>query len=955
MFKNKLIPVGVFLVSALSYASAKDDIAFINDLYKQERYEMAVSESDKFIANYPDSKYNKNLCERMAKVYFIQKNYKEAEVYFNKLLNEYKIKKAEREEVYSYLYKINRARKNDSQAFSYIEGFIKNTKLYEKTLYDTGCILLDMREYNRAIEDFTKVANIKGDFYEISVLYIAMALYNDGSYKDSLKYLDYYNNIPTENKDKATLNYLYGSCYYKMLDTEKAISYFEENINKYPNDNYTTKGRLTLIEIFLNKGNKEKALMIYSEINKNSDKKLGAKIIGDYFLAQGEYKRAINFYEIIGENKDDSTRYSYAYSFYKVNNYKKSALEFSKIKDDKYLLDARYYTILSYYNMKDYNKTLSFQKYLPTYETDVKKYSDLSIIFGESYYEIKDFDKAHIYYKNIYKDYPTEENLYRLIVLETKLDDEKSINENMAIYRKGYSGKKADYKRDLYLALGDYYYKKDKVQEAQDIYKEYMQNDSDAEIGKDLVNMLINEKKYTEVIDYLGKMEQNDDTLYLRAIANMGIGEYASADKILNILKNKESTSSELREKISYNLIKNNFLWEKYENVIKEGEEYLAGSYVYKLDDIVDRIGLSYYRIGNYDKARSYFDKLSEVPEYAPYARFQIADSYFTEKDYKLARDNYKKVKGKDYEEDARYWEIQCILNLGLKEEYLSTTKSFIHDYPNSLYAGNLMSVRGNILSEMGKNAEAVKEYETIYENSKQDIDKDTSIEKIVEIYDKMDNNEQKNIWIEKFSDKYKKSYYKSISLREKNMLIEAREEEKILLESPRYKDYALVNMANDSYNDSKYDEAEKYYKEIKEMERSEFKDLAVFQLGNIYFVKSDFDKAIIELSKVFVLYPESKYVIPSKLKLAESYENKNDIKKAKDIYKELYKNINASDYKEYVIEKLLFINLKEENMLEAENFYKELESLNKEVADKYKEFFIPPSEEGVLEIQEVE
>lgn len=73
VFKNKLIPVGVFLVSALSYASAKDDIAFINDLYKQERYEMAVSESDKFIANYPDSKYNKNLCERMAKVYFIQK------------------------------------------------------------------------------------------------------------------------------------------------------------------------------------------------------------------------------------------------------------------------------------------------------------------------------------------------------------------------------------------------------------------------------------------------------------------------------------------------------------------------------------------------------------------------------------------------------------------------------------------------------------------------------------------------------------------------------------------------------------------------------------------------------------------------------------------------------------------------------------------------------------------
>ena len=959
MFKRKFLYIALITLSAnLAYGNMKEDIAFLNELYKQERYDMAVSESEKFILNYPDSKYNKNICERMAKVYFIQKDYKKSEIYFQKFLTEYKLKKDEKTEAYSYLYKIKKAEGNRAEAEKYAVSLKENKKIYEKTLYDSGIILLNQGDNTEAVKEFMNVVRIQGDYYESAVLYLAMGLYNNGQYGDAVKYLDFYSNLQSTSKDIPLLTYLYGSSYYKLNDSDKAISCFEEGLRRYPNDSYSKKGRITLIEIYANREEIDKALMIYSEIDRERDKKAGARVLADYFLAKNEYKRAVNFYDIMGEEKPDSVRYTYAYSHYKLENYKKAAQEFEKIKDKKYLLNSRYYSALSFYNMKDYKKAVSFEKYLPEYETEGKKYIDLCTVFGNSYYEMGDALKSYKYYKGIYKDYPTAENLYRVIVLQTKTDDETGLSESFEKYKTEFQEDR-DYKKDIYLAAGNYFYKKGKSEEAEKIYKEYMKSGSDVEIGNNLVNLLVNEKKYSEVIEYLNKMEETDDSTYLKGIAYMGVGEYEKADSQLSPLKSKENIGKELKEKTAYNIIKNNFLWEKYEKVIKEGEEYLNGAYIYGLDDIVDRIGLSYYRLGNYEKAREYFAKLTVIPEYSGYARFQTADSYFAEKNYEKAKAEYKMVysekSGKKYEEDAKYWELNCELNLGKEDSYLAESEKFLKEYPQSSYLVNILSIRGKILSDRGKSEEAVKEYENLYIASVQNTEKDQTVEKIIELYDKTENIEAKSQWIEKFSDKYKKSYYKSLTYREKGMTKEAQAEEKILFASKKYRGYALINSANDYFNEKKYAEAEKNYKEIREMESTPYKDLAVFQTGNIYALKGENDKAEIELSKVFVLYPQSIYVIPAKLKLADVYDAKGDTAKAKEGYKELLQNKNASEYKEYLTEKMLFISLKENNKEESQKYYKELKKLNKETAAKYDEFMKEETETTVSDTNKEE
>ena len=64
----------ILALSMTSFANERDDLNFIDELYKQKNFDMAIVESKEFLNKYPDSKYNKNMLDRIAKVYFLQKN-----------------------------------------------------------------------------------------------------------------------------------------------------------------------------------------------------------------------------------------------------------------------------------------------------------------------------------------------------------------------------------------------------------------------------------------------------------------------------------------------------------------------------------------------------------------------------------------------------------------------------------------------------------------------------------------------------------------------------------------------------------------------------------------------------------------------------------------------------------------------------------------------------------------
>lgn len=941
MRRNTKLLIFSLFISSLTYGGMKDDITFLNELYRQERYEMAIQESKKFLTIYPDSKYNKDLCRRIGVISYLNGNYEDAKIYFDKYITNYKLRKSEKDEAYSYFYRISLLENDKTKASYYKKILQQNKEINEMTDYESGIMLLNNGRNEEALSHFNEAISLKGKNLKNSYLYQSLVLLNLGQYRNALNSVNIYNNMERQNKDLPLVTYLYGVLNYRLNDINKAIDYLETGLKNFPTDSYSLKGRLVLIEIYLNRSEAPKAIRLYSQLTDKNDIVKASKVFGNFFVTKGEYTRAIDYFDKI-QNKDQQTQYVYAYSYFKENNFERALTELNKITDEKYVTDANYYKILSYYELKNYVKALEFEPKLESYTTDSKKYNDVRIVFANSAYELGYYKKAYDYYTEIYKDYPEIENLYRMMVIGRKLDDEKIMEEILAKYKESFPQDKV-YKKDIYVLLGEFYYKNNKLLKAENTYREFLKTDKNTEVTNKLVDLLVNEKKYTEVIEYLNTLEPNDENQYLKGIAYMGIGNYKKADEFFAELNKKESVEINLSEKIKYSTIKNNFLWEKYDSVISQGKEYIKNKKAYREDDIVDILGITYYRQENFKTAREYFEILQGYKGRYSYSKYQIADTYFAEKDYKNALSLYEEIGKnknyqKDYREGANYWKLQCYLYLNNRESFLKESEEFAKVYPKSSYIKNLMIIKGKILVEDGKLDVALEEYKKLYLKLKTNEEKDLTLEKIIDISLMTDEKKEIKTWIDKLNDKYKKAYYSSIYYRNNDMLEEARKSETILLETNTYKDYALKNLADDEYSNKKYKEALKYYQELAKLEVSSYKDYALFMIGDIYSKDNKNEDAVVVLTKVFVLYPQSDYVIPSKIKIAEIFEKTKDYDKAIKAYKEIDENPKASGYHEFIIEKLLYISLQKDNKKEVLKYYDTLNSISPNAALKYKE-----------------
>lgn len=940
----------ISIVTNVAYADMKEDLTSLNNLYSRGEYNRAVIKSKEFITEYPESKYNKDLALRICKVQYLNKDYSKASNSFENFLENYKPGRSERMEVYSYLYRINKLYGNVQKSNYYEELLKKRKKSYEEALFRTGILLVDNENNISAIKEFEKAISLKGKNYEDCFLYVSLAYVNIKEYREASAYVNQYYKFKHKKKPENLVlaKYIEGTISYKENNTEAAIKHFTYLADNAPGYLYTEKGKVSLIEIYLNSGEVIEAFKLYETISNTYLRNQGAKVIGNYFVLREQFKKGIEYYEKINGRKDNESAYNYAYALYKIGDYSKAITEFSKITGRSYTLNNRYYIILSLDKNKDYEAVINYEKYLEDYVSDSEKYNDLRLVLSNAAYELKDYDKAFHYIKEIYKDYPTAKNISKYILISSELEDKELVEKLFEDYKTLYKDDE-EYRREIYLAVADYEIEKDDLISAEKIYVTYLKNHDDKEIRGKLIDLLINQKKYAVTIKYLDSQEKTDDNIYLKGIAYIGIGNYEDADKLLKSLLDK-TTNNLLLEKTKFNIIKNYFLWEKYEDTIKEGKLYLDENNHYSSSEVLNRIAISYYRLEDYNNARKYYEILGKDAKFYSYSKYQIADSYYTEKNYKKALElfreiiNSKDIKG--YKELAEYWSINCYLNLNEEEKYLSESSKFLKDYPDSIYLKAVLLERGKHLSKLKNYDGAIKEYTSLYEKETDVLEKDKIIEKILDIYILKGNIDLGKNWINKLNDKYKKSYYLSHYYRKKEMINEALKEEKTLLENDFYKDYALKNLGEYSYEIKDNKEARRYFGETLKLNASLYKDLATFRIA--YLDKNDkkYDDALQGFTKVIVVYPKSKYVTLSKINICEIYEIKGNIDKAIKAYEEVYKDPKADSYLEYLVEKLLILNLRKEDKIKSDKYYNELMGLNKETAKKYEQFLIKAKEE---------
>lgn len=931
----------IFVLGVSAFASEKEDLAFVDELYKQKKFDLAIVESKSFLDKYPTSKYNKNIQDRIAKVYFLQKDYPNAIKYFKILLMNNNLKEDDKNEIRYYLVRSYADIGDKKTSDEYLSTINSKSDYYEKAIYDNGTAYLSSEDYVMAEKEFQEVMNLNKKYYNDSVLSMALLSYNKGDYNRSIAYLDQYSQIKGK-KNIIFMNYLLGSSYYKLNQADLAIRYFEDGLNENKNSAYGKKAGLNLIEIYSNKGELEKAESKLAILKGSKEYDEGLRILGDSYATKGDYNKAVEYYNQVKDLSNPKLLYSYGFSLYKLNKLKEAQTYFESLKSSSFYNQAIYYIFAIDYKLGNYKKIIKNRNEVKRVVVNQKDTESINTIIANSAYEVGDYKISKDYYARNYTLKPNLESLYRIIVIDSRLGDVEDIKRRFSEYKGKFASDKK-YKKNIYISVGELYYKKDMLDESVEVYREYLNENQDFDILNNLVSVLLVKQNYSEMMKYLDGADSSPNSVYLRGIASMGMGNYSDASGYFTIVEQDTTTTPELLEKIKFNRVRNSFLWGKYDEAIKFGEEYLQ-TYPEGANkgEVLDKTAISYFRLDNYDKSREYYSKLRELPENSEYARFQIADSYYAQGKYDLAETEYKSLfsefpEGK-YSENANYWYLNALVNQGKLDEFEKSKGEFLAKYPNSTMRSNIYILAGQIYEKKGDREGVLTNYEKLYSSSSDPKTKDETATKIIDIHIATDKLEEAMNYIANLENLEIKSYYNSLIYEKQGKKEEALKEYNNLLKGEKYKGFAGINLGNHYFDTKDYKKAREYYKIVDGLESTPYKDFILYQLSTIDELEGKNESALRGYTKGYVLY-KGEYSDLSKLKAAQINEKLGKEKDAIVLYKELYALENFQ-YKSFVLEKLIYFTLKKGNKVEAKKYYLELQKIDKKTSEKYNQFF---------------
>ena len=939
---KKYILSFIFLTGTL-FASEKENIKLLDEIYEKQNYDMAIEQGKKILLRYPESKKRKEIEERIAKTYYLKKNYKETIEMLQKIVEKYQLTTKERDEYYYYIGKSYLLIGDEKNSEIYLKKIPKINSYYERLVYDRGVIYLGRDEYEKAFKSFQILTKIGKELKNSAIFNMVLTAYNDENYSMAIEVLNRYVVLKDKNRDESVIAYIYGTSYYKTDDEKNAIKYLSKLAEKYDDTPYGKKAIITLIEIYANKKDFEMVRKYSEMLEGTEEEKEAFATLGDYYVSIKKYKEAKENYKKAGLENNYRAIYGYGYSFYQEGKYAEALPYFKKLEKSVYYNQAIYYKFAIYYNQRKYSQILKERGEAKKIVVTQQDNDNINILIANSAYEMKNYSLAKDYYSRLSLHTPSKDNFFRVITMSGKLKEINDVEARFEEYKRKYP-KDTKYKKRIYIAAGEAFYNNQRSDLAEKAYKEYLTSEPDKDIENYLTALLINEKKYGEASKMLENQEPTMENFYLKAVAATGIGEYVVAEelynKILNMINN--DPTNELYLKVKLNRINNSFLEGKYQKTIEFGEEYLKISNSPNKEDVIEKIGLSYFRMDKMDKSREYFSKLLEIETKKIETKFQIGETYIFEKDYngakKIYQEAYDETTNEKQKEIALY-SLAKVAGLSNKiGELNKISKRFLKEYPESEYKENMISIYSNAGEKIKSKNEIITTYKTIYENSSEEHVKQNAIEKLAQAsFEKKQYNTSIK-YSNQLLDKSKKSLLLAQNYEKLNKLDLASKEYLKLLNNAKYKEYGTINLAK-YYNFKKdYKKSKKYYNDILKM-KSTYKDLAMFQLGAINEVEQKNKEAIKNYTNIFKKYPNSSYAEEAKLKAATLNENV-DLNTSAKLYNEIAKKTKNKEYKIFAYEKLIFINLKSKQTETAKKYYENLKKLDNNTAKKYEGYF---------------
>ena len=558
------------------------------------------------------------------------------------------------------------------------------------------------------------------------------------------------------------------------LNQDTADAGIENFINNYPTSSKQNLAYIDAATYYFEHGNYTKSLEMFDQVDERSltsDELERYNFYKAYsFFNSGKKKEAKEYFSKVVNSKEFGTQAKYYLGFlaYDGDNYNEANKYFEQVEgDEKYKEKLSYFQADMNFKAGKFEKAIQLGQAAMAKSTAAEK-SELNKIIGESYFNLKQYDKAIPHLKE-YKGKKGKWNntdFYQLGYAYYKQNDfENAITQ----FNKIIDGNNG-VAQNAYYHLGESYLKTDKKQQALNAFKnasemtfdlkiqedaylnyarlsydignsyqsvpevlngfmtKYPANPNKPEIENLLINSYITSKNYKDALILLEKNKSFGNKVafqkvsFYRGVELFTDGSYKEA---LAMFKRSvaEQKDAKFTARGTFWKAETEYVLDDFTNALLSYKQFVGfpeASQTPEFKNSNYNIAYTHFKLKEYDQAANQFQKYTEVAKDDKTrlvdAYLRLADCRFVTSKYAAAIEAYDKaiaLKGVDTD----YAAFQKAISYGYagkNDKKITELTAFAKNYPNSQYRDDALFELGNTYTVVNETTSAIRIYDQL-------------------------------------------------------------------------------------------------------------------------------------------------------------------------------------------------------------------------------------------------
>ena len=601
----------------------------------------------------------------------------------------------------------------------------------------------------------------------------AVSLFKDAQYASAQLIFNKVKEAATTEELKSDCAYYAANCAIRT-NQSNADELMEQFVSDYPTSVKQNQAYIEVAHYHFNQGNFPQALKWFdkvdeSSLSRNDQDKFNFQKGYSFFNAKKKKEATVYLNKVVNSAEYGSqAKYYLGFMAYEGDDYKQATKYFDEVSgEEKYKEKLSYYQADMNFKLGNFQKAIDLGQKAMTKSNALEK-SELNKIIGESYFNLKQYDKAipHLVDYKGKKGKWNNTDFYQLGYAYYKQKDyENAISQFNKII-----GGKDFVAQNAYYHLGESYLNTDKKQQAlnafknasemendaaiqedaslnyaklsyelgnsyqsapvvlQAFLKKYPNNTSRSEVEKLLIDSYISSKNYKEALVLLEKNKSPENKLaYQKVLFYRGLelytdGNYQEALKMFTKSLSEQKDAS-FSARATFWRGETEYVLNDFKNALLSFKQFIGSNQATTTPEFKNsnyNIAYTYFKLKEYDQAGDYFQKQIEK---APGDKVRLNDSYlrladcrFVTSKYAQAMDAYTKViESKSVDADDAYFQKANTYGFMAKsDKKIEELNAFLQLYPKSEYRDDALFELANTYVAQNKNNLALKTYDRL-------------------------------------------------------------------------------------------------------------------------------------------------------------------------------------------------------------------------------------------------